>query len=196
MLQIENSLISDDLIEKKFVCDLKQCKGACCVEGDSGAPLEPGERELLDKDYEKIKSFMREEGISAIEKKGKYYIDSEHDVVTMLVDGKECAFTIFDEEGIAACAIEKAYEAGVTEFRKPMSCWLYPVRTKEIKDLHAVNYDKWDICKAAVLFGEKHNVKVYEFLKEPLIQKFGEEWYEQLSHFAENYHKKSGLSSD
>jgi len=186
MIQIENTLISDDVVEKKFICDLKTCKGICCVEGDSGAPLEDDEILLLDKEYEKIKPFLRQEGIDAIEAGGKYYVDSEHDTVTQLVDGKECAYTLFNEKGIAECGIEKAWEVGGITFRKPMSCWLYPVRTKEITDLHAVNYDVWDICKSAVLFGERNNVSVYKFLKEPLIKKFGEEWYKQLVFYAEN----------
>ena len=189
MLQIENTIISDDVIEKKFVCDLKQCKGACCVEGDSGAPLEKDEMLLLEKEYSEIEPFLRSEGKKAIAENGKYYIDSEHDHVTMLIDGNECAFTLFDDEGIAACAIEKAFEAGKTNFRKPLSCWLYPIRTKEISEFQAVNYDDWDICKAAVLFGEKHGVPVFEFLKEPLTKKFGEDWYKQLEYFAENSDK-------
>ncbi|MCF6366490.1 MAG: DUF3109 family protein [Bacteroidales bacterium] len=190
MLQIENTIISDDVIEKKFACNLKICKGVCCVEGDSGAPLEKDERELLEKEYSVIKKFLRPQGQKAIDKNGLYYIDEEHDYVTTLVDGKECAFTVFDNEGIAACGIEKAFEAGETKFRKPLSCWLYPVRTKEISNLQAVNYDVWDICKSAVLFGEKHNIFAYKFLKEPLIQKFGKEWYEQLKYFAKNSNKK------
>ncbi len=186
MIQIENTLISDDLVEKKFVCNLNACKGICCVEGDSGAPLEDEERELLDKEFDKIKPFLRNEGIKAIEKNGKYYIDSEHDYVTTLVNEKECAYAVFEENGTASCGIEKAFLAGKSSFRKPLSCWLYPVRTKKIQNLTAVNYDVWDICKTAVINGEKLGIPVYKFLKEPLIQKFGKEWYEQLKYYAEN----------
>ena len=186
MLQIENTLISDDLIEKKFVCNLNACKGICCVEGDSGAPLEPDEREFLEKEIEQIKPFLRPEGIKAVEENGLYYIDSEHDYVTTLVKGKECAYAVFEDNGTASCGIEKAYLKGKSSFRKPLSCWLYPVRIKEFKNLTAVNYDVWDICKSAVIQGEKLGVPVYEFLKEPLIKKFGKEWYEQLEYFAEH----------
>lgn len=189
MINIKKTLISDDVIEKKFVCNLKVCKGICCVEGDSGAPLEDHEIELLEKEYHKIEAFLRPEGIEAINKNGKYYVDSDHDTVTMLIDGKECAYTLFDKEGIASCAIEKAYFKAKTKFRKPLSCWLYPIRTKEIKDLHAVNYDIWDICKSAVLFGKEQNIPVYVFLKDALIDKFGKEWYKQLKYFAENSNK-------
>ncbi|MCD4792235.1 MAG: DUF3109 family protein [Bacteroidales bacterium] len=186
MIQIENTLISDDIIEKKFACNLKVCKGICCVKGDSGAPLEDDEIILLDKEYHKIEPFLRDEGRKAIAENGIYYIDSEHDTVTMLINDKECAFTLFDEKGIASCAIENAYFKGKTIFRKPMSCWLYPARTKKISDLYAVNYDVWDICRSAELFGEENNIPVYKFLKEPLIKKFGEEWYKQLEFYANN----------
>lgn len=189
MINIENTLISDDVIEKKFACELKKCKGICCIKGDSGAPLEEDEIELLENEYHKIEPYLRKEGRTAIEKNGKYYVDSDHDTVTMLINGKECAFTLFDEENIASCAIEKAFLDGKTTFRKPMSCWLYPIRTKEISDLHAVNYDVWDICKSAVLFGKEQNIPVYVFLKEALIKKFGEDWYMQLKYFAENFNK-------
>ena len=189
MIQIENTLISDDVIKKKFSCNLKVCKGICCVEGNSGAPLEDDEKELLDSEYHKIEPYLREEGRKAIAKNGKYYTDSEHDIVTMLIDGEECAFTLFDKESIASCAIEKAYFKGKTTFRKPLSCWLYPIRTKKISNLYAVNYDIWDICKSAELFGEEKNILVYKFLKEPLIKKFGKEWYEQLKYFAEKSNK-------
>lgn len=190
MLQIENTIISDDVIEKKFACNIKECKGICCVEGDSGAPLEIDELELLETEYSKIKEFLRPEGRKAIKDKGLYYVDDELDYVTTLVDNKECAYTVFDEEGIAACGIEKAFFAGKISFRKPLSCWLYPVRTKDLSDLKAVNYDVWDICKSAVIFGEKHNIFAYDFLKEPLLKKFGEEWYKQLKYFAEFSNKK------
>ncbi len=190
MLQIENTLISDDLIEKKFVCNLNACKGICCVEGDSGAPLEENERHILDTEYEQIKPFLRPEGIKAIEKNGKYYIDSEHDCVTTLVNGKECAYAVFEKNGTAACGIEKAYLAGKSSFRKPLSCWLYPVRIKEFSELTAVNYDVWDICKTAVINGEKLGIPVYKFLKEPLIHKFGKEWYKQLEMYDEYSRKK------
>jgi len=189
MLQIEKTLISDDVIEKKFVCNLNACKGICCVEGDSGAPLEDEERFFLDKEIESIKAFLREEGIKAIEKNGLYYIDSEHDYVTTLVNDKECAYAVFEENGTASCGIEKAFLAGKSSFRKPLSCWLYPVRTKKIQKLTAVNYDVWDICKSAVIQGEKLGVPVYKFLKEPLIQKFGEEWFKQLEYYAKHLQK-------
>ncbi len=187
MIQIDNTLISEDIVDKYFMCNLSACKGICCVEGDAGAPLAENEIEILDKEYQEIAPFLRPEGRQAISQDGLYYIDNEYDTVTTLVGGKECAYAIFDEKGFASCGIEKAWEAGKTSFRKPISCWLYPVRIMKIKDMYAVNYEVWDICGAAVSCGKANKIPVYRFLKEPLIAKFGEEWYEQLCFYAENF---------
>ncbi len=189
MLQINQTLISDLLIEKEFICDLKVCKGACCVHGDSGAPLTDKEAGILDNIFDKIKPYLRKEGIEAIEKNGKYYIDDEHEIVTQLVNGEECAYSIFSEDGTAFCGIEKAFLDNKITFRKPISCYLYPVRTKKYTELEAVNYDEWDICKSACVLGKKEKMPVYKFLKKPLIQKYGKDWYEQLDFYAENYQK-------
>ncbi len=189
MIQIENTLLSDDVIETKFLCNLDKCRGACCVEGDSGAPLEKEEREFLDEFYSEIKPYMRPEGIKAVEENGKYYIDEEHEYVTTLIEGQECTFTIFDNDGIAQCSIEKAWIDKKIPFQKPISCYLYPIRVKEYDKLTAVNYDEWDICESACKYGKEKNIQVFKFLKKPLIQKFGKEWYKQLEYFAEN-HKK------
>ncbi len=194
MIQLKNTLVSNDILEKKFVCDLQACRGICCVEGDSGAPLEKEELHILEEDFEKIKPFLRPEGIKAIQDQGLFVIDEDGDYVTPLVDGKECAYTVFDENGTAACGIEKAWEAGKTGFRKPISCHLYPVRLTEYTGFTAVNYHRWDICSAACTLGEKLNVPVYRFLREPLIRKFGQEWYDELELIAKeldrNKHKK------
>jgi len=190
MLQIDKTLISDNLIDIQFACDLKACKGACCIEGDSGAPLEENERKLLDELYPIIKPYLRPEAAKIIEEKGKYYVDDEHEHVTMLVNGNECAYTIFDDDGIAFCGIEKAFLDGKITFRKPISCYLYPVRVKEFTELTAVNYDEWDICKSALTCGKKTKMPVYKFLKEPLSQKFGDDWYKQLEIYAKEYKKQ------
>jgi len=189
VFQIDNTVISDLLIKKKFVCDLSACKGACCIHGDSGAPLEESEAQALDKYFEKIRPFMRPEGIAAVEESGCHYIDDEHDTVTMLIGGAECAYTVFDADGITWCAVEKAFLAGEVPFRKPISCYLYPVRTKKIGEFEAVNYDEWGICKAALKLGKKTDTPVYRFLQAPLTEKFGAEWYEQLDYLAKHYAK-------
>ena len=181
MLAIGDTLVSEDLIEKHFVCDLHACKGGCCVKGDYGAPLEKKELALLDDNYDKIKPFLSESGIKAIEKQGKYLLYEESEWVTPLISGRECAYTVF-ENGIAKCGIEKAYYAGKTDFKKPVSCHLYPVRINKMKNkVEAVNYDRWSICKPACKLGDSLKVPLYKFLKEPLIRKYGERWYEQLT---------------
>jgi hypothetical protein len=185
MIIIENTIVSDELVEEQFMCNLTACKGACCVEGVSGAPLEKEERKILDDIYEDVKPYLTERGIKAIEKFGKHLIDSDGDYVTPLVDGKkECAYTIF-ENGIALCGIERAYKEGKINFQKPISCHLYPVRIKKHKDYDAVNYDRWQVCSPACIKGKKDKVFVYEFVKTALIRKYGEDWYKQLEGAAE-----------
>ena len=178
MIQIDNTLVSQELFDKKFVCDLNACKGACCIEGDSGAPLTADELPILNDIYEKVKPYMREEGIAAVEQQGTYVTDSwDGEMVTPLVEGKECAYVTFDSNGTLKCAIEQAYLDGKIQWRKPISCHLYPVRIKSYKDFDAVNYDKWEICNAACSLGEKLGVKVYQFAKDALIRKYGEAWF-------------------
>jgi hypothetical protein len=191
MIEIGNTLVSDDLVEKQFVCDLNACKGACCVHGDSGAPLEDGEEKLLEEIYPMVEPYLTEKGKKAIKKQGKWLIDSDGDKVTPLVGGnKECAYTIF-ENNTAFCGIEKAFRDGKVKWQKPVSCHLYPVRITEHKKFTAVNYEKWDICKPACACGEKLEVPVYKFVKTALVRKFGEEWYKQLE-LAADFMNKSG----
>jgi hypothetical protein len=179
MLQIDDKLISLDILEKKFVCRTELCKGACCISGDSGAPLEESETITLNKEYDNIAPFMREEGRQTVKMLGTHVIDADHDLVTPLIGGKECAFVIF-EQGIARCAIEKAFIEGKTSFRKPISCHLYPIRTKKYPSFLALNYDRWEVCKPAREAGEELQVPVYRFLKDPVIRRFGDEFYRQL----------------
>jgi Protein of unknown function (DUF3109) len=180
MIMIDQTLVSDELFEKKFVCDLSACKGACCVAGDSGAPLSLEETDILQKEYKKIKPFMRKEGVAAVKEQGVFTIDTDFDYVTPLVNGAECAYVSFDENQIAKCAIEMAYKAGKTDFKKPISCHLYPIRITKLKDYDALNYHHWPICKPACKCGEKLDVKVYKFLKEPIIRAYGEEYFKQM----------------
>ncbi|MEI6020603.1 MAG: DUF3109 family protein [Bacteroidota bacterium] len=191
MIAIDNTLISEDLFDKKFVCDLNACKGACCVAGDSGAPLDKDELPLLEGVLEAVKPYMVKKGVKAIEKHGAYVIDSDGDYTTTLVSDKaECAFVYFDEKKIAKCAIEKAYEEGKIKWKKPISCHLYPIRISKNKGYDAVNYDKWDVCAPACACGKKLDVPVYKFLKDPLIRKYGKAWFKQLEKSAELFLKK------
>ncbi|MCP9762581.1 DUF3109 family protein [Lacihabitans soyangensis] len=193
MILIEDTCISDDVADKFFVCDIEKCKGACCVEGDLGAPLEEVELPILEEIYEKIKPYLSPEGIKAIEEQGKYIKDWEGDYSTTTIDEKECAYAIYDKKGILQCGIEQAYNDGVIDFKKPISCHLYPIRVTKYESYHAINYDRWSICSDACALGDKLGVEVYKFLKEPLIRAYGEDWYKQLVKEIEDAKLSRGL---
>ncbi len=188
MIEINDTLVSRDLFEKKFACNIMACKGQCCVDGDSGAPLEDDEILTMKKVYPKVKRFMRSEGIKAVKQQGLYVIDYDEDKVTPLVNERECAYAIF-ENGIALCAFEKAFNEGVISFQKPISCHLYPIRISQLKTHSALNYDTWDICHHARECGKLQNIPVYKFLKQPLIRKYGKEWYKELELIASELEK-------
>lgn len=189
MFQIEKTLVSEELIKRQFVCDLEACKGVCCVAGDAGAPLDKDELNIIEEIYPKVKPFLREEGVKAIEEQGLYTTNEDGEYETTLINGADCAYVIFDDKKTALCAFEEAYNQGVTDFKKPISCHLYPVRIRDYTDFCAVNYDYWPICDAACALGGKLQVPVYKFLKQSLIRKFGESWYEELDLIAQNYKK-------
>lgn len=179
MIQIGDKLVSLELFEQKFICDLPACKGACCVQGDAGAPVSEDERDILDREYTHIKEFMTPGGRESVEELGKWVSDGDGDYVTPLNKGKECAYTVF-ENGIARCGIEKAWLMGKTGFRKPVSCHLYPVRVTRLGSLLALNYHNWNICQPARILGKREGIKVFRFLKEPLIRAYGEEFFREL----------------
>lgn len=183
MLQIDRTVISLDILRTFFCCDLDDCKGACCVEGDSGAPLDAEELSLMIECVEQVMPYMTDAGKEVVRQQGVFSFDPDGDVVTTLVNGKECAFTVF-EDGKAFCAIEKAFLEGKSTFRKPVSCHLYPVRITRYRDFDAVNYHRWEVCSGACSPDAKKKVPLYVFLREPLIRKFGEQWYEQLCYAA------------
>jgi hypothetical protein len=186
MILIDNTCISDDIKEKFFVCNLDKCKGACCVEGDLGAPLLDSELPIMDSIYEKVKPYLSQEGIAAIEAQGTYIKDWEGDYSTTTIDEKECAYAYYDEQKVLKCGIEQAYLDGHIDFKKPISCHLYPIRITKYENFDALNYDKWDICSPACELGENLGVPVYKFLKEPLIRAYGEDWYNTLKEEIEN----------
>ena len=183
MLEIGRAIVSLDVLAKQFACDLGACKGACCEEGDSGAPLEEDELAILEEIYPIVEPYLPEAGRKAIKQQGYSIIDSDGDYVTPLVGNRECAYTIY-ENGVALCGIEKAYFDGKIQWRKPISCHLYPIRISKYTDFDAVNYDKQEICQSARTCGAKLQLPVYKFLKEPLIRKYGQEWYAQLEEAA------------
>lgn len=180
MIELEGKLISLDVFKKQFVCDISICKGACCVQGDDGAPLTLEEVSIIEEDFDKIKPYMRKEGIEAVEHTGVFYMDQDNEPVTTLVNGGECAFVNFDEQGVAKCTIEEAYEDGETEFIKPISCHLYPIRVSKLNKYEALNFNNWHLCDPACLLGESLQVKTYRFLKEPIIRQWGEPFFKEL----------------
>lgn len=189
MLHVGQTVIGLDIIEEKFCCNLAVCKGWCCVDGESGAPLENEEVEILKEILPEVWNDLSPEAQKVIEKQGVAYKDLDGDMVTSIVNGEECVFTYFDSKGICGCAIEKAYREGRINFYKPISCHLYPIRLQKFRDFTAVNYHRWSICKPAISFGKDQGIRVYEFLKEPLIRRFGEKWYEELQLVADEYLK-------
>lgn len=196
LIEIHDKIISTQIFDRKFVCDLNACKGACCIKGDAGAPLDEEEANILEENIDKIKPFMRKEGIEEVDKTGVFYIDQENDMATTLVNEQECAFVFFDEKGITKCAIEKAQSEGAIDFKKPLSCHLYPIRVKKFNDFTALNYNHWDICQPACSCGDKFNVPVYKFLREPLIRAFGDSFYEELEIVNSELIKNNGENSD
>jgi hypothetical protein len=186
MFQIGKTIISEELLEEEFVCNLSACKGACCVDGDAGAPLTAEETKILEEIYPHVKPLLRKEGIEVIEQQGTWVTGSDNEPETPLIEGKECAYVIFDGK-TALCGIEQAYNQGLVDWKKPVSCHLYPVRIKEFAEFSAVNYHQWHICSPACELGKSLQVPVYTFVKEALIRKFGETWYSQLEKTAQEY---------
>ena len=190
MVQVGDAIVSFDVFREKFFCDLDACKGACCIEGDAGAPVTLDEVAELEGVLPVIWDELSPEARAVIDKQGVAYTDQEGDLVTSIVNGKDCVFTCYDEKGYCYCAIEKAYREGRCNFYKPISCHLYPVRIGDYGPYKAVNYHRWNVCKAAVALGQSKHVAVYQFLKEPLIRKFGEDWYAELEKVAEELQKQ------
>lgn len=189
MFQLGKTIVSEEIIEKDFVCNLSACKGACCVAGDAGAPLEEGELQIMKDIYPEVKPFLREEGIKAIEAQGVYTTNDFGEHETTLIDNADCAYVIFDEKNTALCAIEEAYNSGLISWKKPVSCHLYPIRIREYSQFTGVNYDKWEICDDACSLGKELQVPVYKFVKQALVRKFGEQWYSELEEVAEKLKK-------
>lgn len=180
MIQIGNILISQDIKEEFFFCDLEKCKGACCVEGDLGAPLSMDELLQIEDVVDVVKPYLPPLAVKTLEEEGPYLLDEQGDFSTTTVNHRECAFSFFDDRGILKCGIEQAWKDGKTDFRKPISCHLYPIRVVKLHDHWALNYSRWHICSDACTLGAKMGVPVYKFLKEALIRRFGEAFYTEL----------------
>lgn len=180
MIQIANTLLSDDIFEAQFICDLCKCKGQCCVDGESGAPLTREEHDQIEEILPVIWDDLSPKAQQLISEQGISYNDTDGELVTSIVNGEECVFTYYDENGICKCAIDTAYREGRIAVQKPISCHLYPIRLTDYANYTAVNYHQWSICRPAVKLGRKVGVPLYRFLREPLIRKFGEEWYNEV----------------
>ena len=180
MIEIGRTIFSRDIFEKHFLCDILKCKGACCIEGDSGAPLTDQEAVIIEQEYSNFEIYLPEKHKKEIEKQGHSVIDSDGDLVTPLVDNRQCVYSFYDKRGILKCAIEKAHFEGKMEFRKPISCHLFPIRITEYKRFDAINYQELDICKPGRKCGVSKKLPIYEFLKEPLIKKYGEDWFKEV----------------
>jgi hypothetical protein len=184
MIQIGHTILSRDIFDECFICNLAKCKGQCCVDGESGAPLTRKEYDEINEILPAIWHYLSAEARQLIEKQGIAYTDRDGELVTSIINGKECVFTYFDADGVCKCAIDTAYREGQIAVSKPVSCHLYPIRLQEYAEFTAVNYHRWSVCRAAVRLGRKEGVPLYRFLKEPLVQKFGEEWYNEVCEVA------------
>lgn len=179
MIIVDDILVSDEIKEVYFACDLSACKGECCVAGDAGAPLDEEEISILEDEVDEVKPYMTKEGLDVVEKGGVFEYDIDGTYVTPLVKDEECAFVYWEKE-ISFCAIEKAYIEKKIDFRKPISCHLYPIRLSKVGDSIAINYHKWDVCSPALIAGKTSGVPLYKYLKDPLTKRFGSEWYDKL----------------
>lgn len=195
MVEIQDTLVSLDIFCEKFCCDLDACKGACCIEGDAGAPVNMDEIPLIEEATETVWNELDDKAKEIIDAQGVVYADQDGDIVTSIVNDKDCVFTCYDENKCCFCALERAYRQGRTHFKKPVSCSLYPIRLSKVGSMTALNYHRWDVCRPAVQLGKKLNMPVYKFLKEPLIEKFGQEWWDECEIVAEEL-KKQGYIKD
>lgn len=180
MIEIDDKIVSTELLTGCFACDLSQCKGICCVEGNAGAPLEADEEDVLEREYPYYKPYMTGEGIEAVERQGFMVVDADGDLTTPLVGEAQCAYA-FEQDGVTLCAIEKAWREGVTPFRKPISCHLYPIRLMTFSNGSVgLNYHRWSVCEAARKRGEELGIPVFRALREPIVRRFGEEFFAAL----------------
>ncbi|PWD99255.1 DUF3109 family protein [Marinilabilia rubra] len=195
MVQIDDKIISLDIFQKQFLCDLPKCLGSCCVEGESGAPLEDEEIKIIEGLYPKIKHLLSPEAVEVIEQNGTWETDTDGDKVTPIIHGRECVYTYFDGDGVCKCAIEKAHDEGLVDFKKPVSCHLYPVRVDKYPAYEALNYHVWPVCNPARELGKQIGLPIFRFLKEPIIRKYGEVFYSELEDVAMHLEKQESEKS-
>ena len=202
ILDIDDILVSSDILTENFACDLTKCKGCCCIEGDAGAPVTLDEIAEIEQNLDMVWPHLSATAQAVIDKQGVAYNDPEGELVTSIVNGKDCVFTCYDDitfrdggadetvKNCCLCAYERLFRQGKTQWCKPMSCALYPIREKTLSNnITAITYHRWDVCRDAVEKGRREGIKVYQFLREPLIRRFGKEWYEQLKIAADEVNK-------
>lgn len=187
MLQIGNVLASLDIVQRFFCCNLDKCLGECCIEGDAGAPITTEEYDKLKEILPIVWDDLLPAAQAVVEQQGVGYVDSEGDLVTSIVDGRNCVFTCYGPNGLCQCAIEKAFREGKTDFQKPVSCHLYPARVTDYPTFSAINYHRWKICKAAETLGRQKGIHLYQFLEAPLTRRFGKDWYDEFKTACEAY---------
>lgn len=187
MLVVGNSIVSEDIKDVKFCCDISLCKGMCCIEGDYGAPITKQEQKIIKNYLPIILNYLNDEEKQEIREKNFFDFDQENNLCTRIIKGKDCVFVTKNEKGVPICAIQKAYIEKKIDFIKPISCYLYPIRVSDYGEFSALNYHKWNICKSALILGQKENIPLYKFLKEPLIKRFGEKWYNELLEQIEDF---------
>ena len=190
MFLIQNTLVSLDVLEKEFCCDLETCRGCCCIEGDAGAPVSDEELQQIEQLLPELLPQMTKEARAVVEQQGLSYLDPSGERVLSIVNGKDCIFARTDHNGWCYCLIEKAFNAGKISFKKPISCHLYPIRLTRVGDYTGVEYHRWDICHCARQLGKKKHIPLYQFLREPLIRRFGEAWYAELELTASEWKKQ------
>lgn len=187
MFDIQGKLVSLDVAERYFCCDLEKCLGECCIEGDAGAPITEAEKNMLEAVLPKVWDKLLPAAKERIKECGVAYVDEEGDLVTQIVDGKNCVFTTYGPGGMCLCALEKTFREGKSEFRKPASCALYPLRVKEYDSFTAINYHRWKICRCAEVAGKVKNVRLYQFMEGPLTEVYGKDFYDELKMACEMY---------
>lgn len=195
MIKIGDTVVSLEVVEQYFCCDIDQCKGMCCVEGDAGAPITKREEEEINRDLPAIKHLLPPEALNIIERDGVSYLDEDGDLVTSIIGNKDCVFCTYNKNNVCMCAFEIGYNQGLNTFKKPISCNLYPIRISEYPQFIAVNYDERKICRGAVANGKKLGIRVYQFLEGPLTRQFGAEWYAELKLIAEEYLNQTGVEA-
>ena len=180
MIEIEGKVINTEIFRRRFVCDISKCKGTCCYDGDSGAPLEKEELDKLTEVFPAVEPLLSDKEREEISRQGLWVTDADGDFVTPIIDGRECVYTNREPDGTWSCAIEKAFREGKTNWRKPISCYLYPIRVSKTRKYELLNFHEWEVCRPAMELGQKVGTPAYKFLREPIIEKFGEDFYKEL----------------